>query len=297
MQKNMSVILVTGANGQLGRELKRLSGNFPGYRFILTDYPELDITRPESIRKHLDLYRPGWIINCAAYNFVDRAESEAEKAFNVNSLGVRNITEAMGDSLCRLIHFSTDYVFDGKKSAPYTESDKPAPLSRYGESKLEGEKYAMKHPWSMVIRTSWLYSDTGSNFVKTIIRKAKEEGSLKVVTDQIGSPTWAADLASALMTIISSVDRQDKAFNGGIYHYSNKGSCSWFEFAGSIVRLAGIECSIAPVESTLYPSAAVRPSFSVLDTKKITDNYGIIIPSWEESLAKCIRLMKRNKLI
>ncbi|NMC39952.1 MAG: dTDP-4-dehydrorhamnose reductase [Bacteroidales bacterium] len=293
----MSVILVTGANGQLGKELKRLSGNFLGYRFILTDYPELDITRPESIRKYLDLYRPGWIINCAAYNFVDRAETETEKAFSINSHGVRNITEAIGDSLCRLIHFSTDYVFDGKKKAPYTESDKPAPLSHYGESKLEGEKFALKHPWSMVIRTSWLYSDTGSNFVKTIIRKAKEEGLLKVVTDQVGSPTWAADLASALIKIISSVDRQDAAFNGGIYHYSNKGACSWYEFAKSIVKLAGIECSIEPVESSHYPSVAVRPSFSVLDTKKITDNYGIAIPSWEESLAKCIKLMKRNKII
>lgn len=293
----MSVILITGANGQLGKELKKLSGKFLGYKFIFTDYPELDITDPDSVKKNLITHKPGWIINCAAYNFVDKAETEPEKAFSVNSVGVRNITEAIGDSLCRLIHFSTDYVFDGKKNSPYTETDKPSPLSRYGESKLEGEKHALRHPWSMVIRTSWLYSETGSNFVKTIIRKAKEEGSLKVVNDQVGSPTWAADLASALMAVISSVDTQNAAFNGGIYHYSNKGECSWYDFAKSIISLAGIECKIEPVETSQYKSAALRPSYSVLSTKKITENYGIVIPSWENSLERCIKLMKRNKLI
>ena len=293
----MPVILITGAKGQLGTELKKISGKFFGYDFIFTDIDTLDITDAKKTEAFISTRKPDWIINCSAYNFVDRAEEEPEAAFRINSGGVKNIVNVIKDSLCRFIHFSTDYVFDGKASEPYKETDRPDPLSKYGLSKLEGENQALKHPWTIVIRTSWLYSAYGNNFVRTIIRNASEKGRLKVVNDQKGTPTWAADLADAVMKIVSDINKQDAAFNGGIYHYSNEGECTWFEFASAIVRYAGISCKMEPVSTDEYPVKAVRPRFSVLSKKKITSNYGIVIPHWESSLAKCISQMKREKII
>jgi dTDP-4-dehydrorhamnose reductase len=290
----MAVILITGAKGQLGNELKVISRKFFGLDFIFTDLDTLDITDPEKISEIIRRKKPDWIINCAAYNYVDRAESEIETASLVNSTAVKNISSALKDTLTRLIHISSDYVFDGRASSPYRENESPNPLSAYGRSKLEGEKNAMLHYGSIVIRTSWLYSSFGNNFVKTILRLAKDNDSLQVVNDQIGTPTYAADLAQAIMQIISGVLRQQIAFNAGLYHYSNEGACSWYEFATAIIEEAGLKCKINPILSRDYPSVAVRPSYSVLDKSKIKDNFNVTIPHWRVSLNKCIRIINNS---
>ncbi len=288
----MAVILVTGASGQLGNELKKASRNYYGYEFIFTDIDELDITNGGKVRDFIKKNHCDWIINCAAYNFVDKAESDYDNALLVNSLAVKNIADSIKGSECRLIHFSTDYVFDGVSNTPYRESVPPNPLSAYGRSKLDGEKNALQHHGSMIIRTSWLYSSFGNNFVKSILNKGKVNESLKVVYDQTGTPTYAADLAEAVLLIISKVIRNQIAFNAGLYHYSNEGVCSWYDFATEIVEEAGLRCRVIPILSKDYPSVAKRPFYSVLDKSKIKDNYGIEIPHWRRSLKKCMKLLK-----
>src|SRR4030042_3201903 len=286
----MAVILVTGANGQLGNELWTASKNYYGYDFVFTDIDTLDISSPGKTAEFVKQAAPDWIINCAAYNFVDKAESEPDKALLINGVSVRNISEAIKGSETRFIHISSDYVFDGFASVPYNEDSATNPLGAYGRSKLEGEKAALLHNGTMIIRTSWLYSSFGENFVKTIIRKGKEKGLLKVVFDQIGSPTSAADLASAIMQIVSGVIRNQTAFNAGIYHYSNEGVCSWYDFATAIINVAGLDCRVLPVLSAEYPSAVKSPSYSVLDKTKIKETYNIEIQHWRASLKKCIKL-------
>lgn len=285
----MAVILITGAKGQLGSELKRLSRNYAGYDFIFTDIEELDISDTRETAGFIKAAVPDWIINCAAYNSVDKAESEPDKAMLINGTAVKNIAEALKDSECRLIHVSTDYVFDGQANIPYDETAATGPLTVYGRSKLTGEKYALSHNRSMVIRTSWLYSAFGANFVKTIISKARENETVNVVFDQAGTPTWAADLAGAIMKIVSSVIRNQIAFNAGIYHYSDEGVCSWFDFATAIIEESGLSCRINPIRSSAFRSAAVRPAYSVLDKARIKENYNIDIPHWRTSLRKCIK--------
>lgn len=288
----MAIILVTGASGQLGNELKNVSKNYFGYEFVFTDIEQLDISDENQVREFVVKTRPDWIINCAAYNFVDKAESEPDKALQINGLAVKNIAASITGSECKFIHISSDYVFDGKSNVPYGENAPVNPLTAYGRSKLAGEKNAMTHYGTMVIRTSWLYSVYGSNFVKTIIKNAREKDSLKVVSDQTGTPTWAYDLAEAIMKIVSGVIRNQFAFNAGIYHYSNEGVCSWYDFATLIVQEAGINCTILPVLSDEFSSAAVRPSYSVLNKTKIRENYEIVIPHWTVSLKNCIKLLK-----
>lgn len=288
----MAVILITGANGQLGNEIRNVSGNFYGYDFIFTDIAELDITDSSSTTDFITKNKPDWIINCAAYNSVDKAEAELDKAMLINCTAVRNIAEAVRGSDCRFIHVSTDYVFDGKACIPYNESILPAPETAYGRSKLAGEKAALLHNNSMIIRTSWLYSRHGSNFVKTIMSKARKNESLQVVFDQAGTPTWAADLAEAIMKIISSVIRNQVAFNAGIYHYSNEGVCSWYDFAGAIIEEEGLNCTLHPILSKEFAAAAKRPCYSVLDKSKIKETYNLEIPHWRSSLKKCMAQMK-----
>jgi dTDP-4-dehydrorhamnose reductase len=288
----MAVILVTGSNGQLGNELKVVSKKFYGYDFIFADLEELDLTIPEQINSFIQKTKPDWIINCAAYNLVDKAENEPDAAMRVNGTSVKNITEAIKGSECRLIHISTDYVYGGASNLPYNEMSVPDPSSAYGKSKLAGEKFALTHNASMVIRTSWLYSSFGNNFVKTIIRNAREKDSLKVVFDQTGTPTYAADLAEAIMNIVSGVIRNQFALNAGIYNYSNEGVCSWYDFAVEIIRDAQLSCMVLPVHSGEYPSVAKRPVFSVMDKTKIKDNYNLTIPHWRDSLTKCMKLLK-----
>jgi dTDP-4-dehydrorhamnose reductase len=288
----MAVILITGANGQLGNELKVVSKNFYGYDFIFTDINTLDLTNLKQTEGFIKRTRPDWIINCAAYNLVDKAESEPDVAMIVNGTAVKNITDVIKESECRFIHISSDYVFDGTSNVPYNEYSIPNPLSAYGRSKLAGEKYALLHYGSMIIRTSWLYSSFGNNFVKTILRNAKEKESLRVVFDQTGTPTYASDLAGAIMNIISGVIRNQFAMNAGIYNYSNEGVCTWYDFAVEIINEAGLTCLVNPVLTSDYNHEAQRPVFSVMDKSKIKENYGLTIPHWRTSLTKCMKLLK-----
>jgi len=288
----MAVILVTGANGQLGNEIKVASKNYFGYEFIFTDIDELDISNEKAVKEIIISTHPDWIINCVAYNFVDKAETDNENAFKVNSLAVKNLAEMIKGTECRLIHISTDYVFDGNSNTPFNEHSIPNPQTVYGKSKLEGEKYALQHFGTMVIRTSWLYSSFGNNFVKTIIKNGKEKESLRVVFDQIGTPTFAADLAEIILLIVSGVIRNQFAFNAGIYHYSNEGVCSWFDFATEIIQEAGLQCNVNPILTKEFPSAVKRPYYSVLDKSKIKEDYGIKIPHWRTSLRKCMKLLR-----
>jgi dTDP-4-dehydrorhamnose reductase len=288
----MAIILITGAKGQLGNELKVVSKNFYGYHFIFADIDTLDITSPEQTADYIKKSRPDWIINCAAYNLVDKAESESDTAMLINGTAVKNITEVIKGSECRFIHISSDYIFDGKSNVPYNEYSPANPLSAYGRSKLAGEKYALLHQGSMIIRTSWLYSSFGNNFVKTILKHGREKESLRVVNDQTGTPTYAADLAGAIMSIISRVIRNQIALNAGIYNYSNEGVCTWYDFAVEIIREAGLTCQINPILTKDYQLAALRPAYSVMDKSKIKDNYSLSIPHWRTSLKKCMKLLK-----
>jgi dTDP-4-dehydrorhamnose reductase len=287
----MAIILVTGADGQLGNELKLVAKNYYGYDFIFTDVDTLNITDGKKTATYIKETSPDWIINCAAYNQVDKAESEAEKAMLVNNTAVKNISEAIKGSECRFIHFSSDYVFNGKSNIPYNEYSVTDPAGAYGRSKLAGEKAALAHHASMIIRTSWLYSSFGANFAKTILKKAKENESVNVVFDQVGSPTYAGDLAEAVMIIVAGVIRNQLAFSPGVYHYSNEGVCSWYDFAEAIVNEAGLSCRVMPILTAHYPSATQRPAYSVLDKSKIKENYNLNIPHWRSSLKKCIKLL------
>lgn len=288
----MAIILITGANGQLGNELKIVSKNFYGYDFIFTDIDTLNITNYEDTQEFIKKSRPDWIINCAAYNLVDKAETEPDQAMLINGTAVKNITEVIRGTECRFIHVSTDYVYDGKSNVPYNENVSPNPQSAYGRSKLAGEKYALLHQGSMIIRTAWLYSSFGNNFVKTILRNGAEKESLKVVFDQTGTPTYAADLAEAIINIVSGVIRNQMAMNSGIYNYSNEGVCTWYDFASEIVKEAGLPCKVYPVLSKEFKQVAQRPSYSVMDKSKIKENYGLSIPHWRTSLLKCMKLLK-----
>lgn len=290
----MAVVLITGANGQLGNELKVVSKNYFGYEFIFTDIDTLDLTNEAAVHEFISKKRPTWIINCAAFNFVDKAENEEETAMLINSTAVKNISTSIRDSVIRMIHISSDYVFDGTSSVPYSEHSPANPVSVYGRSKLEGEKHALIHPGTMVIRTSWLYSRFGNNFVKTILKIAGEKDTINVVNDQVGSPTYAADLATVIMQIISGVIRNQFAFNTGIYNYSNDGSCSWSEFAGAIIEEAGLNCTVNPISTNEWPAVAKRPAYSVLNKSKIIENYKISIPEWRSSLKKCIHIIQNH---
>jgi dTDP-4-dehydrorhamnose reductase len=285
----MAVILVTGANGQLGSELRQASRNFNGYDFTFTDIAELDITDADKTREFIGTLKPDWIINCAAYNAVDKAESEAEAAMLINSTSVKNIAEAIKESDCRFFHVSTDYVFSGEACVPYVENSPTVPQTAYGRSKLAGEREAVMHNRTMIIRTSWLYSAYGSNFVRTILARAAENKPLRVVFDQVGTPTWAAGLAEAIMSIISRVVRNQTAFLPGIYHYSDEGVCSWYDFAVAIIGETQLDCKVIPIRSSEFISAAKRPYYSVLDKGKIKENYNIEIQHWRTNLGKCIK--------
>lgn len=290
----MTTILVTGASGQLGSEIRELSVRYSGYTFVFTDIAELDITNAEVTYSFLHELNPSWLINCAAYTAVDKAEEEEELATLINGKGVENIVRGLDGSDCRLIHISTDYVFDGTSPVPYTEKDIPSPVSAYGRSKLAGEKAAMSWPNSIVIRTSWLYSSYGNNFVKTILRKAGSTKNINVVFDQTGSPTYAADLAAAILSIISGVIRSSIVFLPGIFNYSDEGVCSWFDLATEIIAAAGSECTVTPVRSASYPSNVKRPAYSVLDKSKIRECYNPEIPHWRTSLNNCISKINRT---
>ena len=289
----MAIILITGANGQLGNELKVVSKKFYGYEYIFTDIDTLDITNPGKTEEFIKNSKPDWIVNCAAYNLVDKAESDAEMVMLINATAVKNIADVIKGSECRFIHISSNYIYDGKSNVPYNEYSVPDPISAYGRSKLAGEKFALQHQGSMIIRTSWLYSTFGSNFVKTILRLAAEKDSINIVSDQTGTPTYAADLAETIMNIISGVIRNQIALNAGIYNYSNEGTCTWYDFAVEIISEAGLKCQVKPILTKDYPTAAKRPAYSVMDKSKIKDNYNISIPHWRSSLTRCMKLLNK----
>ena len=283
----MKNILITGANGQLGNEIRVASGQFPQFRFFFTDVTELDICNREAVHAYMAENHMDGIVNCAAYTAVDKAEDDAETCYRINRDAVKNLAEAAREYKLDIIHVSTDYVYDGKNYLPYTEVMPVNPSSVYGKSKLEGERILMEIcPEAVIVRTSWLYSSFGNNFVKTMLRLGQERDKLNVIFDQVGTPTYAADLAVALLSILAAGKPA-----AGIYHYSNEGVCSWYDFTRSIHRLAGISCDLVPIESKEYPVRTPRPHFSVLNKAKIKQTYGIEIPHWEDSLEKCIRLL------
>lgn len=284
-------ILVTGAGGQLSTELQGLSTNYTDYELLLLTKQQMSITEEEEVSKIITDFKPGYVINCAAYTAVDKAESDKEKAFAVNGTATGLLAKYSLINNCRFIHISTDYVFDGSASSPMKEDHPVKPLNVYGESKLLGEQLAvMENPESIIIRTSWVYSSYGSNFVKTMIRLMNEREHLNVVNDQYGSPTYAADLAEAIMQIITS-----GKWKPGIYHYSNKGIISWFDFATEISSIIKSNCKVNGISSDLYPTPAKRPNYSVLDTSKFTQTFGIEMKQWKESLRTCINKISTGK--
>jgi dTDP-4-dehydrorhamnose reductase len=289
-------ILVTGSNGQLGKELQVLAPGFADYRFVFASKEDLNIADTASIQKYFSEHAIDFCINCAAYTAVDKAESEQESAFFINATSVAILASICKENNTQLIHISTDYVFDGSASNPYKETDKTNPVSFYGKSKLRGEEWAIQDaPSTIIIRSAWLYSSFGNNFVKTMLRLMKEKENLpadrhgiNVVSDQFGCPTYAADLAIAIMQIITSNHSKE---NPGIYHYTNAGITNWYEFALAIKKLTGSNCTVNPITTAEYPTAAKRPAYSVLDNAKIKDTFGLTIPDWEISLQKCLNLL------
>jgi dTDP-4-dehydrorhamnose reductase len=279
-------IFVTGANGQLGRELRVLAEEFSAFNFFFFDRATLPIEDPEASRTFLDREKPQWIINCAAYTAVDKAESEKESAYEINGDAPGYLADACTRQGTRLIHISTDYVFDGSSGIPLKETDVTHPINVYGASKLEGEiQISQKYGGSSVIlRTSWVYSEFGNNFVKTMIRLMKERPAINVVNDQIGSPTYAADLAAVLLHIIGY-----EKFTPGLFHYSNEGRISWYDFAIAIRDAIGSTCTVNPIPANQYPTPAKRPHYSLLDKTYIQTTYGITIPDWQRSLFSCLR--------
>jgi dTDP-4-dehydrorhamnose reductase len=280
------VVLVTGATGQLGQAIEFVSGNYPKINFVFCDSSELDITNKENCREAFIKYNPNFCINTAAYTAVDKAESEPEKAHLINVIGAKNLAETCKEHEVVLLHISTDFVFDGNQKNPYTEMDIPNPTSVYGQTKLEGEKAIQEIlKQHFIIRTSWVYSQFGNNFMKTILRLASERDSLAVVNDQTGTPTNAVDLAEALIKIVSS-NFQLLTSNFGIYNFSNEGHCTWYDFAKKIVEINNIKIDLKPIPTSSYPTPAKRPTQSVLDKTKIKSVFCVIIDCWDESLKK-----------
>jgi len=282
----MKSLLVTGSNGQLGTALKTLSEEIKleDYKFFFTDIDTLNICDINSIKQFIKNNKIDIIVNCAAYTAVDRAEDEILLCNDINHIAVKNIGEVAAAENIKVIHISTDYVFDGLNTKPYLEDDPTNPKSVYGVTKLSGEKALTAIcPQSIIVRTAWLYSETGHNFVKTMLALGNTKKSVNVVADQTGSPTYAEDLAKCIIEIINN-----DTFIPGIYHFTDNGSCTWFQFALKIFELSGLPCKVIPIKTSEYPVKAPRPANSVLDTTKIKKLYNIITPQWEESLAKCI---------
>lgn len=278
-------ILVTGANGQLGQELGRLAADFPGLNLVLASRAELAVDNEAAVTAFFEQHQPDYCINCAAYTAVDRAESEQEAAFRANALAPEYLANACRQHTARLLHISTDYVFNGQSPIPYTETSATDPINIYGATKREGELRCLKaHPESIVLRTAWVYSEYGSNFVKTMLRLMHTRDTLTVVNDQIGAPTYAADLAGAILRII-----HEQTWIAGIYHYSNAGKISWYDFAVAIRNHAGLSCTVTPISTAQFPTAARRPAFSLLDTTLFKKTFSQEIPDWEDSLKQCLQ--------
>ncbi|MCM1041257.1 MAG: dTDP-4-dehydrorhamnose reductase [Bacteroides sp.] len=289
-------VLVTGCNGQLGSELRRLArdARCSHCRFLFVDRDVLDICSRADVQNYMKINKVDLVVNCAAYTAVDKAENDRALAFAVNSEGVSILAESCVESDAFMINISTDYVFDGTAHEPYTETDEVRPIGVYGLSKRAGENAMMeKGVRGMIIRTAWLYSVFGNNFVKTMLRLGEEKDQVMVVADQQGTPTWAADLADAIIRIILQTDFS-KRQGLEIYHYSNEGECSWYEFASAIMQMAGKDCKVQPISTAEYPTSCRRPAYSVLDKTKIKQEFGIEIPEWDDSLRKMLDDLKQQ---
>ena len=286
----MKKVLVTGANGQLGRSIRSLSVSDPSLEFIFTDVAELDIADRDSVRAFFSKHTPDYCINCAAYTQVDQAETERDKCFQINVTGVENLVAACSEVGCVFVHISTDFVFDGRKGSPYTIEDQPNPINVYGLSKYKSEQVIQKGlERYFIIRTSWVYSEYGKNFVKTMIRLSEERNQLQVVNDQFGAPTYAGDLADFLIWLVTSGTEKY-----GTYHFANDGEISWFEFALEIFNIGGLSPKVDPVSSEQYKTPAKRPAYSVLSTDKTTRLLGKVMEPWKSSLGKCMHRISKT---
>jgi dTDP-4-dehydrorhamnose reductase len=282
-------ILITGSNGQLGSEFRELEKEYNSYKFFYTDLNELDITNAEKTMQFVKSNKIEAAINCAAFTSVDAAESQKSDAALINATGAKNIATACAKVNALLIHISTDYVFEGKNFKPYTENDTAGPKTTYGKTKLDGEiEVIFNAKRALIFRTSWLYSSYGNNFMKTIFEKAKKEKELKVVYDQVGTPTYAGDLARAILEIIPKVPQKIRT---EIYNFSNEGVASWYDFAHAIVKIKNLDCKIEPVLSKEFQTEAVRPHYSVLNKARVKKDFGVSLPHWRDSLEKCLAKM------
>ncbi len=291
-------ILVTGANGQLGMELQQITNRYPGFHFIFTTRKEMPLDDLAAIGKTISEHKPAYVVNCAAYTAVDKAETEKELAFQINAEAAGVLARSCKSNNTQLIHISTDYVFKGDGNRPYTEDDPTDAVNLYGESKLQGEQKVLhEDPSSIIIRTAWVYSAFGKNFVKTMLRLMAEKEQINVVSDQYGTPTYAADLAEAIMKIITVLDDANMPTGtnkyGGIYHFSNEGNISWYDFAVAIRDLSASNCAVNPIPTSQYPTPASRPAYSVLDKSKIRKTFGVIPKDWKASLANCLKQLQK----
>mgnify|MGYP003385915641 CR=1 FL=1 len=289
-------IIVTGGSGQLGQSLRGLVGSEVGCQYLFPSREQLDLTDSVSIDAFFEAKTFDLIINCAAHTAVDQAESEPELADQVNHMAVNKLAKMVASRQARLIHISTDYVFNGENFKPYIESDKVAPQGVYGLSKLRGEQVvqSLMPSNALIIRTSWVYSAFGNNFVKTMLKLASQRDELNVIYDQVGTPTYAVDLAQAIIQIAQSDGFNNNTFKTELYHYSNEGVCSWYDFAITIFELSGVSCRVLPIETKDYPTPAKRPHYSVLNKAKIKQAYGIQIPYWKEALQRCLQALEDN---
>lgn len=287
------VVLVTGAKGQLGQSIGFIANKYPNIQFVYTDFQEMDITNIENCQAVFAKHQPHFCINTAAYTAVDKAESESDKAHLINAVGPENLAKVCKEFDTILVHISTDFIFDGTSKVPYLETDIPNPKSIYGQTKLDGE-LAIQKNWEkyFIVRTSWVYSQFANNFMKTMLRLASERDSLSVVNDQIGTPTYAVDLAEVLLKIIQSCHAEPVSAspnNFGVYNFSNEGICSWYDFAQEIFQQNAISINLNPIPTDAYPTPASRPAYSVLDKTKIKKVFQIEIKEWKDSLKECIK--------
>jgi dTDP-4-dehydrorhamnose reductase len=291
----MHKILITGANGQLGWELGQLAKSYPAFEFVLVDRSKLDLTFPETFEKIIHSIAPDCIVNTAAYTAVDKSETEKELSYTVNATAVQALASICKNLAIPFITYSTDYVFDGEATQPYTISTKVDPVNYYGSTKAAGESMAMEaNEDTIIIRTSWVFSSHGNNFVKTMMRLMKERAQLNIVADQKGRPTYAKDLAIATMKMIEAMNA-GKSIKG-VYHYANQGETTWYDFAAKIKAIAGLTCEVQPIETKDFPTPAKRPAYSVLDTSKIEQDLAIDIRHWEDALKDCIDHINLNVL-
>ena len=294
---NIKTLLVTGSTGQLGQSMRAIYLDYPNYNFVFASRQQLDLSEVSSINGFFQNKTFDVIINCAAHTAVDSAESEAELANQINHIAVQQLAIIAKQHNSKLIHISTDYVFNGQQYRPYVETDEAGPQTVYGKTKLSGEQ-AIQNSLktnALIIRTSWVFSEYGNNFVKTMLKLGHQRDSLNVIFDQVGTPTYAGDLAKTIMSIVQRDDFNQTAFKTQILHFSNEGVCSWYDFAKAIFELTNTQCKVSPIETKDYPTPATRPHYSVLNKAKIKQSYNLAIPYWKDSLQRCLNTLQEHE--